>query len=93
MAYRVTLGYAGKGTPENMLFHTSDGTILRGYPDSLASILATATVENRTYINDYVQLVAFAEVGIHNNPLGADKFYDTGRYAGLKQYEGFKDES
>lgn len=90
MAYRVTLGYASKGTPENMLFHTSDGTILRGYTDSLASILATATIENRTYINDYVQLVAFAEVGIHNNPLGADKFYDTGRYAGLRQYEGFK---
>lgn len=96
MAYRVTLGYASKGTPENMLFHTSDGTILRGYPDSLASILATATVENRTYINDYVQLVAFAEVGIHNNPLydenGVAKFYgeDAGRYAGLRQYEGFK---
>lgn len=91
MAYRVTLGYASKGTPENMLFHTSDGTILRGYTDSLASILATATIENRTYINDYVQLVAFAEVGIHNNPLGADKFYDTGRYAGLRKYEGFKE--
>lgn len=96
MAYRVTLGYASKGTPENMLFHTSDGTILRGYPDKLASILATATVENRTYINDYVQLVAFAEVGIHNNPLYDDKgaavFYgeDAGRYAGLRQYEGFK---
>lgn len=96
MAYRVTLGYASKGTPENMLFHTSDGTILRGYPDSLASILATATVENRTYINDYVQLVAFAEVGIHNNPLydehGAAVFYgeDAGRYAGLRRYEGFK---
>ncbi|MBE2989224.1 BamA/TamA family outer membrane protein [Sneathia sp. DSM 16630] len=96
MAYRVTLGYASKGTPENMLFHTSDGTILRGYPDKLASILATATIENRTYINDYVQLVAFAEVGIHNNPLydehGAAKFYgeDAGRYAGLRQYEGFK---
>lgn len=97
MAYRVTLGYASKGTPENMLFHTSDGTILRGYPDSLASILATATVENRTYINDYVQLVAFAEVGIHNNPLydehGAAVFYgeDAGRYAGLRKYEGFKE--
>lgn len=96
MAYRVTLGYASKGTPENMLFHTSDGTILRGYPDKLASILATATVENRTYINDYVQLVAFAEVGIHNNPLydehGAAVFYgeDAGRYAGLRRYEGFK---
>lgn len=96
MAYRVTLGYASKGTPENMLFHTSDGTILRGYPDKLASILATATIENRTYINDYVQLVAFAEVGIHNNSLydehGAAVFYgeDAGRYAGLRQYEGFK---
>ena len=96
MAYRVTLGYASKGTPENMLFHTSDGTILRGYPDKLASILATATVENRTYINDYVQLVAFAEVGIHNNSL-SDKqgavFYkeNEGRYAGLRKYEGFKE--
>ena len=96
MAYRVTLGYASKGTPENMLFHTSDGTILRGYPDSLASILATATVENRTYINDYVQLVAFAEVGIHNNSL-SDKqgtvFYkeNEGKYAGLRKYEGFKE--
>lgn len=94
MAYRVTLGYASKGTPENMLFHTSDGTILRGYPDSLASILATATVENRTYINDYVQLVAFAEVGIHNNSVsGDDGFYKEadGRYAGLRKYEGFKE--
>lgn len=96
MAYRVTLGYASKGTPENMLFHTSDGTILRGYQDSLASILATATIENRTYINDYVQLVAFAEVGIHNNSL-SDKqgavFYkeNEGRYAGLRKYEGFKE--
>lgn len=96
MAYRVTLGYASKGTPENMLFHTSDGTILRGYPDKLASILATATIENRTYINDYVQLVAFAEVGIHNNSL-SDKqgavFYkeNEGRYAGLRKYEGFKE--
>lgn len=96
MAYRVTLGYASKGTPENMLFHTSDGTILRGYSDSLASILATATVENRTYINDYVQLVAFAEVGIHNNSL-SDKqgavFYkeNEGKYAGLRKYEGFKE--
>lgn len=94
MAYRVTLGYASKGTPENMLFHTSDGTILRGYQDSLASILATATIENRTYINDYVQLVAFAEVGIHNNSVsGDDGFYKEadGRYAGLRKYEGFKD--
>lgn len=96
MAYRVTLGYASKGTPENMLFHTSDGTILRGYSDKLASILATATIENRTYINDYVQLVAFAEVGIHNNSL-SDKqgavFYkeNEGRYAGLRKYEGFKE--
>lgn len=94
MAYRVTLGYASKGTPENMLFHTSDGTILRGYPDKLASILATATIENRTYINDYVQLVAFAEVGIHNNSVsGDDGFYKEadGRYAGLRKYEGFKE--
>lgn len=91
MAYRLTLGYASKGTPETMLFHTSDGTTLRGYSDSLASILATATVENRTYINDYVQFVLFAEAGIHNR---ANDFYEDatkdGKYYGLPKYTGFK---
>lgn len=91
MAYRLTLGYASKGTPETMLFHTSDGTTLRGYSDSLASILATATVENRTYINDYVQFVLFAEAGIHNR---ANGFYEDetkdGKYYGLPKYTGFK---
>lgn len=91
MAYRLTLGYASKGTPETMLFHTSDGTTLRGYSDSLASILATATVENRTYINDYVQFVLFAEAGIHNR---ANGFYENatkdGKYYGLPKYTGFK---
>lgn len=92
MAYRLTLGYASKGTPETMLFHTSDGTTLRGYGDSLASILATATVENRTYINDYVQFVLFAEAGIHNR---ANGFYEDetkdGKYYGLPKYTGFKE--
>ena len=92
MAYRLTLGYASKGTPETMLFHTSDGTTLRGYSDSLASILATATIENRTYINDYVQFVLFAEAGIHNR---ANGFYEDatkdGKYYGLPKYTGFKE--
>lgn len=65
MAYRITLGYATKGTPENMLFRTSDGTTLRGYEDETTNALVTGTVENRTYINDYVQLVAFAEAGVN----------------------------
>lgn len=92
MAYRLTLGYASKGTPETMLFHTSDGTTLRGYGDSLASILATATVENRTYINDYVQFVLFAEAGIHNKANGfyKDETKD-GKYYGLPKYTGFKE--
>lgn len=92
MAYRLTLGYASKGTPETMLFHTSDGTTLRGYSDSLASILATATVENRTYINDYVQFVLFAEAGIHNRANGfyKDETKD-GKYYGLPKYTGFKE--
>ncbi len=92
MAYRLTLGYASKGTPETMLFHTSDGTTLRGYSDSLASILATATVENRTYINDYVQFVLFAEAGIHNKANGfyKDEIKD-GKYYGLPKYTGFKE--
>lgn len=91
MAYRLTLGYASKGTPETMLFHTSDGTTLRGYSDSLASILATATVENRTYINDYVQFVLFAEAGIHNRATGEFYGETDGKYVGLPKYQGFKE--
>lgn len=89
MAYRLTLGYASKGTPETMLFHTSDGTTLRGYADEVSSMLATATVENRTYINDYVQLVLFAEAGIHNKAKGS--YINDGRYAGLPEFQGFKE--
>ena len=93
MAYRLTLGYASKGTPENMLFSTyNGGTTLRGYADEKASIIATATVENRTYINNYAQLVLFGEVGVNNKAI-ENGFYGAadGNYVGLAKYQGFKE--
>ena len=86
MAYRLTFGYASKGTPENMLFNTSDGTTLRAFENKKTNTLLTATAENRTYINDYVQLVAFGEFGMYNSE--TDSYYK-GKYNGIKKYTGF----
>lgn len=90
MAYRLTFGYASKGTPENMLFSTyNGGTTLRGYNDERSSIMLMGTVENRTYINNYAQIVLFAEAGVNNKK--TDDFYDQGKYVGLPIYQGFKE--
>lgn len=86
MAYRLTFGYASKGTPENMLFNTSDGTTLRAFENKKSNTLLTVTAENRTYINDYVQLVAFGEFGMYNSE--TDSYYK-GKYNGIKKYAGF----
>ncbi|WP_068449410.1 BamA/OMP85 family outer membrane protein [Caviibacter abscessus] len=85
MAYRITLGYANEGTPENLMFRVNDGTTLRGYNDEATNAIFTATAENRTYINNYIQLVAFGELGLNSKPTG------TNSTTGLQQYTAFKD--
>lgn len=85
MAYRITLGYASPGTPENLMFRVNDGTTLRGYEDEATNAIFTATAENRTYINNYIQLVAFGELGLNSKSTG----YDESK--GIKKYTDFKD--
>lgn len=85
MAYRITLGYANPGTPENLMFRVNDGTTLRGYEDEATNAIFTATAENRTYINNYIQLVAFGELGLNSKSNG----YDDSK--GIKKYTDFKD--
>lgn len=84
MAYRVTLGYANEGTPENLMFRVNDGTTLRGYNDEPTNAIFTATAENRTYVNKYIQLVAFGELGLNSKQTGTNT-------KGLKSYTAFKD--
>lgn len=85
MAYRITLGYASPGTPENLMFRVNDGTTLRGYEDDATNAIFTATAENRTYINNYIQLVAFGELGLNSKPDGFDD------KTGIRKYTPFKD--
>lgn len=64
-AYRINFSYASTKTPDNNLYQSDlGGTTLRGYNPQSTNMLFTTTVENRTYLNDYVQLVAFGEFGL-----------------------------
>ena len=83
MAYRLTLGYANEGTPENLMFRVNDGTTLRGYNDEPTNAIFTATAENRTYVNKYIQLIAFGELGINSKQIN-------GNTNGVQKYTEFK---
>lgn len=88
MAYRLLFGYASKATPENMLFDSStQQTTLRGYEGQRTPIMLIGVAENRTYINQYLQLVLFAEAGMYANPKQSD-FYNEGSLKGIQKYEG-----
>lgn len=69
MAYRLLLSNSHKNTPSSQLAVVGDGTNLRGLPGVVSNnfYAATLTVENRTYINDYLQLVLFYDGGIASN--------------------------
>lgn len=89
MAYRVLFGYASKTTPEDMLFDTSsNGTSLRGYEPTNTPLMLIGVAENRTYINQYLQLVAFAEAGVFSRKIDKE-YYNEGSANGLAKYEGF----
>lgn len=64
MAYRITAGYANNTTPQDSLFTTGDGTLLRGFDAQVGNEKLTFTIENRTYVNEYLQLVAFLDAGL-----------------------------
>ncbi|AMD94730.1 BamA/OMP85 family outer membrane protein [Leptotrichia sp. oral taxon 847] len=65
MAYRAVWGTTGSGTPDAMRFSVGGAETLRGYEygafDGYDEFFAS--IENRTKINDTVQLVAFFDIG------------------------------
>ena len=65
MAYRVAWGSTGSGTPEALKFSIGGAESVRGYDYGAFDGYDKfhATVENRTKINDTLQLVAFFDIG------------------------------
>jgi len=65
MAYRVAWGKTGSGTPEALKFSIGGAESLRGYDSGAFDGYDKfhATIENRTKINDTIQLVAFFDIG------------------------------
>ena len=65
MAYRVAWGSTGSGTPEALKFSIGGAESVRGYDYGAFDGYDKfhATIENRTKINDTLQLVAFFDIG------------------------------
>ena len=92
MAYRVVWGSTGSGTPEALRFSIGGAETLRGYDygkyDGFNKF--HATIENRTQINQYIQLVAFFDIGNawqNVTTVNGKKVYSPNR----KDANGFKD--
>ena len=94
MAYRVAWGSTGSGTPEALRFSIGGAESIRGYDYSAFDGYDKfhATIENRTKINDTLQLVAFFDIGNawqneSRDPLTGKKIYKPNR----KDAHDFKD--
>lgn len=92
MAYRVVWGSTGSGTPEALRFSIGGAETLRGYDygkyDGFNKF--HATIENRTQVNKYIQLVAFFDIGNawqNVTTVNGKKVYSPNR----KDANGFKD--
>lgn len=93
MAYRVVWGKTGSGTPQALRYSVGGAETIRGYEYGAFDGFDKfhATVENRTKINDTLQLVAFFDIGnawqnVQTMPSGA-KIYSPDR----KSAGDFKD--
>ena len=94
MAYRVAWGATGSGTPEALRFSIGGAESIRGYDYSAFDGYDKfhATIENRTKINDTLQLVAFFDIGNawqkeSKDPITGKKIYKPNR----KDAHDFKD--
>ena len=65
MAYRVSWGRTGGGTPEALKFSIGGAESIRGYEYGAFDGYDKfhASIENRTKVNDTIQLVAFFDIG------------------------------
>ena len=94
MAYRVAWGTTGSETPEALRFSIGGAESVRGYEYGAFDGYDKfhATIENRTKINDTLQLVAFFDIGNawqneSRDPLTGRKIYKPNR----KDAHDFKD--
>ena len=94
MAYRAAWGTTGSGTPEALRFSIGGAESVRGYDYSAFDGFDKfhATIENRTKINDTLQLVAFFDIGNawqkdSRDPVTGKKIYKPNR----KDAHDFKD--
>ena len=94
MAYRAAWGTTGSGTPEALKFSIGGAESVRGYDYSAFDGFDKfhATIENRTKINDTLQLVAFFDIGNawqkdSRDPVTGKKIYKPNR----KDAHDFKD--
>lgn len=94
MAYRAAWGTTGSGTPEALRFSIGGAESVRGYEYSAFDGFDKfhATIENRTKINDTLQLVAFFDIGNawqneSRDPITGKKIYKPNR----KDAHDFKD--
>ena len=88
MAYRAAWGTTGSGTPEALRFSIGGAESVRGYDYSAFDGFDKfhATIENRTKINDTLQLVAFFDIGNawqneSRDPITGKKIYKPNRKA------------
>ena len=94
MAYRAAWGTTGSGTPEALRFSIGGAESVRGYDYSAFDGFDKfyASIENRTKINDTLQLVAFFDIGNawqneSRDPITGKKIYKPNR----KDAHDFKD--
>ncbi len=85
MAYRVVWGSTGSGTPEALRYSIGGAETLRGYEYGKFEGFNKfhATIENRTQINDTIQLVAFFDIGNawqNTTTVGTKKIYTPDRH-------------
>ncbi|MGL5798186.1 MAG: BamA/OMP85 family outer membrane protein [Cetobacterium sp.] len=76
-AYRAVGGVMTSSTPESQRFWVGGGSTLRGYDGGFyqGTQKATATIENRTQINDVLGFVVFSDIGRAWDYQGEDPGY------------------
>lgn len=76
-AYRVVGGIMTSTTPESQRFWVGGGSTLRGYDGGFyqGTQKVTATIENRTQINDVLGIVVFSDIGRAWDYQGEDPGY------------------
>ena len=74
MAYRAVWGYTGAGTPESLRFSVGGAESIRGYDSGAFDGYNKfhISIENRTQVNKFMQIVGFFDMGNAWQTVGAE---------------------